>query len=186
MVAEIQDEELMARIANGDEEAFRLLVDRWQNPVRNFIWRMTGSEEDARDLCQESFVKVFKEASRYRSENMFKSWLFRIAGNSARSLLRRRRIIGWVQFDSRKHDRPAEAAGPAENLERSETRSAVRAAVMKLPVRQREAVLLSRFHEMSRKDVAAAMGATTAAVESLLQRAAGTLRQELAREVTRK
>lgn len=117
---------------------------------------------------------------------MFKSWLFRIAGNSARSLLRRRRIIGWVQFDSRKHDRPAEAAGPAENLERSETRSAVRAAVMKLPVRQREAVLLSRFHEMSRKDVAAAMGATTAAVESLLQRAAGTLRQELAREVTRK
>lgn len=173
----------MAGIAGGDEEAFRLLVLRWEVPVRKFLWRMTGSEDDARDLCQDAFVKVFAEAGRYRGRGRFKSWLFRIAGNIARSHLRRRRILGWVRFDQSLHDRPSGAAGPDRELDRDRTRREVRRAVMKLPVRQRQAVVLSRFHEMSRKEVAAAMDASPAAVESLLQRAAESLRRELAGEV---
>lgn len=183
MAPDLNDDRLMELSAAGDQEAFGLLVARWETQVRTFLWRMTGSTEDARDLCQETFIKVFSEAGRYRRGGRFKSWLFRIAGNAARSHLRRARILSWVRFDVRAHDRPAAGGNPERQMERDRTREAVRRAIMELPVRQREAILLSRFHEMSQRDIAAAMKTTEAAVESLLRRAGESLRRKLAGEV---
>ena len=82
------DDRLMARGGQGDEEAFRLLVTRWERPVFAFLERMLGSREEAQDLGQETFVRVFQQARRYRAAGRFRSWLFRIAGNLARSRLR--------------------------------------------------------------------------------------------------
>ena len=87
------DDALMVRTAQGEEAAFRLLVQRWEADVRAFLIHMLRSPEEAEDLTQDTFVKVFRQAGRYRTEGLFKSWLFRIAGNLARSRLRRRKVV---------------------------------------------------------------------------------------------
>lgn len=176
------DDQLMARGAQGDEEAFRLLVMRWERPVFAFLERMLRSREEAQDLGQETFVRVFEQSGRYRASGRFRSWLFRIAGNLARSRLRRRRIVGWVPFDPFRHDRASEEPGAEERTLQGERRRAVREALARLPERQREALVLRRYHDLSQEEIAAAMDTTVAAVESLLSRAMATLRTRLAEE----
>jgi RNA polymerase sigma-70 factor (ECF subfamily) len=170
----------MERIGGGEEAAFRLLVDRWEREVMAFLVHMLGSPEEAEDVLQDTFVKVFRQAARYRPEGKFPSWLFRIAGNLARSRLRRRRVIGWLSFDPVRHDAPAQTPGPDRDLEADEARSAVRAAVAALPERQRQALVLHRFQGLRYKEVAEAMETTVPGVESLIQRALAGLRRELA------
>ena len=95
----MDDDALMTLTAEGEETAFSLLVQRWEKDVLSFLIYMLGSVEEAEDLVQETFVQVFRKAGSYRAAGMFKSWLFRIAGNLARSRLRRRKILRWVSFD---------------------------------------------------------------------------------------
>ena len=170
----------MALGAQGDEDAFRILVQRWEKPVMAFLERMLGSREDAEDLGQETFFRVCRQAGRYRASGQFRSWLFRIAGNLARSRLRRRRILEWVHFEPGRHDVTTESVPPDRELEREESRRIVRAALDKLPDRQRQAVLLRRYEGLSHREIASALGTTVPAVESLLHRALAALRKDLA------
>jgi RNA polymerase sigma-70 factor (ECF subfamily) len=173
----------MLRTARGDEEAFRLLVARWENQLFAFLYHMVGSVDEAEDLAQDVLLRVYAKADRYRPQGKFPSWLFRIAGNQARSWLRRRRIRRWMHFDLARHDRPDPGLPPDDDLARKQLREAVRRALARLPARQRQAVLLRRYHGLSYLEIAEALGTTRAAVESLLQRAAAALRRDLAREV---
>jgi RNA polymerase sigma-70 factor, ECF subfamily len=174
------DDDLMVGAAHGDEMAFRQLVERWQQSVYAFLERMMGSREEALDLAQETFLRVYTQAPRYRPTGQFRSWLFRIAGNLARSGLRRRRIVRWISFDPALHDRPARGETAVGRLERAESRTAVRRALAELPDRQRQAVVLRHYEHLSHREIAATMGATVPAVESLLQRAMASLRSRLA------
>lgn len=175
------DDELMARTAAGEEAAFRLLVDRWERDVLAFLVHMTGSRDDAEDLAQETFVRVFRQAGSYRAEGRFRSWLLRIAGNLARSRHRRRRILKWLPLDLERHD-VAAATPPADrDLEAEQEAAAVRAAIARLPERQRQALVLHRFQGLRYVEVAEAMGTSLAGVESLIQRALAGLRADLAR-----
>jgi len=177
------DDALMAGTAQGEETAFRLLVRRWEPEVRAFLIHMLGSVEEAEDLTQETFVKVFAEAGRYRAEGLFRSWLFRIAGNLARSRLRRRKILRWIRFDPGAHDVAAAGPTPDVALAQRERAAAVRAAIAGLPARQREALTLHRYRGLTYREIAAAMGTTVPGVESLIQRALATLRARLSAEV---
>jgi RNA polymerase sigma-70 factor (ECF subfamily) len=179
----VTDDDLMARVTDGDEGAMRALVERWEGPVFVFLERMTGSREEAQDLGQETFLRVYRQAGRYRASGRFRSWLFRIAGNLARSRLRRSRLVRWLRFDPARHDAPSPEAAPDRGLERAETVSVVRAALARLPARQRQAVVLRQFNELSYAQIAEAMDTTVPAVESLLHRAMTALRDLLAREV---
>lgn len=178
---EPDDDGLMQRIATRDEDAFRLLVLRWQQPVFAFLWHMLRSREEAEDLTQDVFLKVLDQAPRYRPEGKFRSWLLRIAANRARSSLRRRKVLRWVSFDPDLHDRPRIGDDASAQLERDQTTQRVQEAIGRLPQRQREAVVLRRYHELSYEEIAVALDATLPAVESLLQRAAANLRQDLGR-----
>jgi len=173
------DDSLMQRTAAGDERAFQQLVARWEQPVFAFLMHMLGSVEEAEDLAQDTFVKVYDQAPRYRPEGRFRSWLLRIAGNKARSVLRRRKILRWVPFDLARHDQASSGDDPGRSLERRQTTSQVQAAVAELPERQRAAVVLKRFQGLSYKEIAEVLGTTVPGVESLLQRAAAALRQRL-------
>ncbi len=179
----IEDDALMARTAQGEEAAFRLLVLRWEKDVLAFLIHMLGSREEAEDLTQETLVKVYRQAPRYRPEGKFKSWLFRVAGNLARSRLRRRKILRWVDFDSKSHDQASSDPGPQRVLEANETAGAVREAIAALPERQRQALLLHRFQGLKYHEIAEAMDTTLPGVESLIQRALAGLRSELAGKV---
>ncbi len=181
----MDDDTLMIRTAQGEEAAFRFLVQRWEKKVLAFLIHMLGSVEEAEDLVQDTFVHVFRKAVGYQPQGLFKSWLFRIAGNQARSRLRRRKILRWVRFDNTEHEIPAGETGPWTNsgpladLERAEATAAVRSAVAELPPRQREALVLHRFQGLKYKEVAAAMETTVPGVESLIQRAMGALKADL-------
>ncbi len=178
----MNDDQLMTRIAAGEEAAFRLLVERWEHQVQAFHWRMTGSREEAEDLTQDTFLKVHAHAGGYRAEGRFQSWLFRIAGNLARSWARRRKIVGWVRFDLDVHDRAGRGPAPDAVVAGEQLRLRLQSALAGLPSRQREALVLRRYHDLSQRDIAAAMGTSEGAVESLLVRALDTLRRELAPE----
>jgi RNA polymerase sigma-70 factor (ECF subfamily) len=175
------DDALMARTAAGEEAAFRLLVDRWERDVLAFLVHMTGSRDDAEDLAQETFVRVFRQAHSYRAEGRFRSWLLRIAGNLARSRHRRRRLLKWLPLDLERHDVAATTPSADRQLEAEQTASVVRAAITRLPERQRQALVLHRFQGLRYVEVADAMGTSLAGVESLIQRALAGLRADLAR-----
>lgn len=177
------DDALMARTAQGEEAAFGLLVLRWEADVRAFLVSMLGSIEEAEDLAQETFVKVHRQAGRYRGEGRFRSWLLRIAGNLARSRLRRRKILRWVSFDTARHDPPDERLAADEDLQVRQRAAAVRAALAELPDRQRQALVLHRYQGLKYKEIATAMGTTVPGVESLIQRALASLRGQLAGKV---
>jgi RNA polymerase sigma-70 factor (ECF subfamily) len=178
-VSSRDDDALMIGIAEGEGAAFRLLVQRWENDVLAFLIHMLGSVEEAEDLVQDSFVQVFRKSGSYRGEGMFKSCLFRIAGNMARSRLRRRKVLKWVRFDPVGHDSGSRQPGPDEHLEQVQRENVLRQALTRLPGRQREAVVLHRFQGMRYREVAEAMGTTVPGVESLIQRALAALRTEL-------
>lgn len=175
------DDELMASTAAGEEAAFRLLVDRWERDVLAFLVHMTGSRDDAEDLAQETFVRVFRQARSYRAEGRFRSWLLRIAGNLARSRHRRRRLLKWLPLDLERHDVAATTPPADRHLEAEQTAAVVRAAIARLPERQRQALVLHRFQGLRYVEVADAMGTSLAGVESLIQRALAGLRTDLAR-----
>ena len=175
----VSDDKLMDQISSGQEAAFRLLFQRWESPLFRFFWRMTGSKDDACDLCQDTFAIVYSKASTYKQEDKFKSWLFRIAGNSARNFLRRRKIIGWVRFDFARHDRPSFCELPDEEFEKKQRIHKLKIAVDKLPPRQKQALILKRYQQMSQKEVAEVMLISEGAVESLLVRALTQLRKQI-------
>jgi RNA polymerase sigma-70 factor (ECF subfamily) len=160
-------------------QAFRLLVERWERPVHAFLERMTGSREDAMDLTQETFIRAYRSAPRYHPSGRFRSWLFRIAGNLARSRQRRRKILRWIPFDLASHDLSSPGEPPDRALEREETAHAVRAALLALPDRQRQAVVLWKFEGLSYQEIADAMGTNANAVAQLLHRATNRLRRTL-------
>jgi RNA polymerase sigma-70 factor (ECF subfamily) len=180
LYSNLDDDTLMIRTAEGEEAAFRFLVQRWQQGVLAFLIHMLGSVDEAEDLVQDTFVQVFRKAADYQAQGTFKSWLFRIAGNQARSRLRRRKVLKWVQFDTTEHEIAANDAGALAHLEQEETKTRVQSAVAALPLRQRQALVLHRFQGLKYKEVAAAMETTVPGVESLIQRAMAALKIELA------
>jgi RNA polymerase sigma-70 factor, ECF subfamily len=175
------DDELMACGAMGNPEAFRALVSRWERSIYAFVALMVGSREEAQDIVQETFLRMCVEAKRYRASGQFRSWLFRIAGNLARSHLRRRRIVRWIRFDPAIHDRPDPGERSDRGLQREQQERSVRDALDRLADRQRQAVILRQYHELSYREIAETMGTTVPAVETLLFRAMENLRRELAR-----
>jgi RNA polymerase sigma-70 factor (ECF subfamily) len=180
---DLDDDALMVRTAQGEEAAFRLLVLRWEAQVRAFLVHMLRSPEEAEDLTQDTFVKVYRQAGRYRPEGRFRSWLLRIAGNLARSRLRRRRLIGWLSFDPVRHDVADPGPAPDEGLDTEARARAVRAALADLPRRQREALALHRYQGLKYREIAEVMGTSVPGVESLIQRALAALRKDLAGKV---
>lgn len=176
---EPDDDVLMTRTAQGEEAAFRLLVRRWEGDVLAFLIHMLGSREEAEDLLQDTFVKVFRQAGRYRPEGRFRSWLLRIAGNLARSRLRRRKILRWLPFDPAEHDLAGQDPLPDAEVESRESAAVLREALDALPQRQREALVLHRFQGLKYRETAEVMGTTVPGVESLIQRALATLRARL-------
>ncbi len=171
------DEAMVAGVARGDPEAARALVARKLPRILALARRMLTDPAEAEDVAQEVMLRVWREAPRWRpGQARFDTWLHRVALNLCYDRLRRRR----EQPMDRPPDRPDPGPGPDRGLIASDTGARVERAMAALPHRQREAIVLCHYQELSNIDAAALMGVSVEALESLLSRGRRALRAALA------
>lgn len=177
----------MAKLVGGHDAALNDLMDRHATTVFHFLCRMLGNEEDADDLAQETFVRVYRARESYKPEGKFSTWLFTIAANLARNRRRWRSRHPNVSFDARNGDADQNLgdellsadASPSEEAVRNERSQAVRAAVQALPEDMREAIILCEWQDLPVAEAATMLSTTPKAVESRLYRARNLLREQL-------
>ncbi len=181
------DAELMIRFQRGDEDAFAVLVRRFQGRVVSLAYRYLGSAADAEDLAQEVFLRVYRAKETYEPSAKFSTWIYRITANASLNHLRskkaRRKVSGAMpggdggEPEAEFEDERAEA--PGERMEKDELARVLRRIVDDLPERQRLAIVLNKYEGLSYEDVAAAMDLSVMAVKSLLTRARVNIKEKL-------
>jgi RNA polymerase sigma-70 factor (ECF subfamily) len=175
-------EELVARVRAGDEEAFRLIFERYSRPVLGFIFDMVGDRNVAEDLAQETFVRAFRGLKSLRDESKLSTWLFQIAKNVARESLRERRRTGTrVEIDDEEvffelHD---ERPTPAGQLLDKELNGVIRKALMRLDEDKRLVFTLKVLQHRSYEEIAEITGDSVPAIKSRLHRARLSLRDAI-------
>lgn len=172
---EADDHALMARVADGDAAAFRMLVERHAGSLSGHAARMLRSPSEAEEVVQEAYIRLWKQAPRYRAEAKLRTWLYGVVHNLCIDRLRARRPQDAEAVDGLSvEDRPSLEIGARERSLQ------VQREVAALPERQRAALSLVHFEELSNIDAASLMGVSVEAIESLLSRARRTLRERLA------
>jgi RNA polymerase sigma-70 factor, ECF subfamily len=175
--AAVTDEDLIMRVDRGDAGAFETLVDRYQKPALRVTRRCIGRQAEAEDLVQEAFLQVHRHAHQYNPKtSSFKTWFFSILINLCRNALKRDRSLSFIELPE---EVPA-IDDPEGALAREEERTALIAAVAKLPPNQRLALILRHYEGFKYSEAAAALGLSTQAFASLLTRAKRSLRREVA------
>lgn len=177
----------MRRLATDDAAALAELMRRWQRPVLGYVCRFLGcTEDEAGDIAQETFLRVWIQRKRWRPRASFQTWLFTIVGNLCRN---RKRDLS--RRPPTTPTDPATADGdtlglaapagddPHARVAASELASRVRHALGRLPANQRSALLLRRFQALSYREIAEILGTTPSAVDSLLTRARRTLAETI-------
>lgn len=170
------DHALMERVASGERDALAMLVRRHQERVIALAFRFLGRWDAAEDVCQDTFIRVFRSAGAYRPDAQFTTWLYRIVANQCWD--RRRKAAREPVVDVPEHVVTDHADGAAV-IEQQERQLAVRRAVAALPDRQRLALVLHRYEGFSHADIAKATGWSVGAVESCIVRAYARLRETL-------
>jgi RNA polymerase sigma-70 factor, ECF subfamily len=170
------DAELMLRVAGGDRRAFASLFDRHQRGVAQFAFRFVGDRARAEELTQDIFVKLYRNARRYRPSAKFKTFLFRVAANHCLNEVRRGEYRVKHVSQGPEEGEPLETAAPDADrpdqaLAGRELESTVGAALAALSERERTAFTLCRFEGMAYRDIAEVLQASEAAVKSLIHRA---------------
>jgi RNA polymerase sigma-70 factor, ECF subfamily len=168
----------VARVRGGDVEAFAGIVRRWQSPLINLAYRFCGDRGRAEEMAQEAFLRAYRGLEGYRGDAAFSTWLFALATNLYRSELRR------IPQRTVTLDEAREPSDPISMIEVHELRDrdlAVRRAVLALPPKYREALLLFYFHEMDVPATAQSLGLPEGTVKARLHRGRELLRSKLPR-----
>lgn len=173
-VDDVDDVDLLRRTADGDRSAFGLLIRRHQRRVVALATRLLSSADRAEDVAQEAFLRVYCAAGTFEPRARFSTWLYRIVVNLCHDERRR-----WRFRFARLFGEPAARPGLAK-VETDEIAARVRAAVDRLPDKQRTVLVLHRFEGLSCREAAEATGLSESSVESLLVRAYANLRKSLA------
>jgi RNA polymerase sigma-70 factor (ECF subfamily) len=179
------DEELVEACQSGEASAFDVLVARWEDRIRGAAFRFLGSEEEARDVAQEAFLKAYRSLGGFKREARFSSWLYQIATNLCRDRLRRRKTRATVSIEEveEKGAVMVEARpGAHDRLLQMDLARAVRRAVEALPDEQREVVILKEYQELTFLEIAQTLDVPVSTVKTRLYRGLGQLRRRLERE----
>jgi RNA polymerase sigma-70 factor (ECF subfamily) len=163
----------------GDDEAFARIVEAYQRPVYNLAYRMLGSQEEAEDATQETFVRAFTKLRTYDAGRKFSSWLLSVASHYCVDRLRRRRPTVSMEETQGWRWMPDERPRPEEQTLLGQRERAMRELLESLPPQYRMAIVLRYWRDMSYEDIAEATQSTVSAVKSRLHRA----RLEMARRI---
>jgi len=182
------DAALMLRVKQGDRDAFAELVEKYQQPVMNLVYRTLPDATEAEDLAQHVFLQVYKSAHRYEVSAKFTTWLFTIARNLCLNEIRRRSRHPAESLDETfadNEDQPIRQPedvknfSPPDSLLQNELEQKVETALAELPEKQRTAILMCRGDEFSYEDIAKVLECSVSATKSLIHRGRETLKQKL-------
>jgi RNA polymerase sigma-70 factor (ECF subfamily) len=182
---QLDDRALVARILEGDRDRFTELVKRHEKRVINYVYRITHRYEDAHDLAQEIFVKVFLALDRYDPKYQFSTWLFRIAQNSAIDALRKKSIaeVSLTRPSDDDNTKEREFAddgiSPYRALKNKQLSAAIDQAVKNLPPDYRELIQLRHYAELSYEEIASMKKLPLGTVKNKLFRARNLLKDAL-------
>jgi RNA polymerase sigma-70 factor (ECF subfamily) len=183
----ISSEDLMKKVAGGDQDAFEALVNRHQASVLNLIYRFIGDRTVAKDLAQEVFLRVWQTADRYEARAKFTTWIYKVTANLCLNELKSRRRRRWLPFHRSHEDgkKSIEETFPdgsptAEDVLITRERNREISEVLQgLPANQRMAIVLKRYDDLSYNEIAQILGCSVSSVESLIVRAKSTLQRKL-------
>jgi RNA polymerase sigma-70 factor (ECF subfamily) len=179
------DEELVARSRGGDLDSFNQLVLRWERPIYALAYRVIGREEDARDVCQETFLRAFRALGGFKGQAKFSSWIYRITLNLCRDWIRRERRQPVAQAPEGIDivELAGETAVPAESVEdlvaRREMGQVVARAMANLPEEQRTAIILKEYHGLTFQEIADLLECPLSTVKTRLYQGLSVLRRQL-------
>ena len=181
------DEALVRSILSGDRDRFEVLVERYQTRLVNYLYRMVRNLEEAHDLTQEVFIRVYQALDRYDSQYRFSTWLFRVAQNAAIDVIRKRRI--QLVPLTRRADEGSESTvdlelpdgqpSALETLPGRELDASIRSAIDALPWEYRELILLRHYGELAYEEIAELKAMPLGTVKNKLFRARQMLKQQL-------
>ncbi len=180
------DETLVQDVLDGDQDAFTELVERYQGRLVNYLYRLLRNTEEAHDVAQEVFIKVYQALDRFDPRYRFSTWLFRVGKNAAIDLIRKRRmkLVSLHRHDDgeegRDWDLPSPDRGPYREVRNLERGEAIHRAVDELPEEYRELITLRHFGELSYADIARLKEMPLGTVKNKLFRGRQMLKEELA------
>lgn len=182
---DLSDEDLILEFQkNGTEEAFEILVNRYKNPLTNFVFRFLGDYEACTDIVQETFIKVYRYKDSYLSIAKFSTWIYTIAGNLARTEYQRRKrrkffSINSYGEDNENYEIPDEDYRPDIITDSGIKDKIIQKALMKVSDAYREAVILRDIEGMSYEEIAEIMKITVGTVKSRINRGRAQLQEML-------
>ena len=181
-LAELSEAALVAACLAGRAGAFDLVVERHRRPVYQLCYRFVGNHEDASDLSQDVFLRAYRGLGKFRGQSTLATWLYRIGVNVC---LNRVSVKTPVNEPIEKHQHVDDGSeSPSDRLLRGERALQVRAAITRLPRKQRAALILRMYHEMSHQEIAQTLGSSVGAVKANVFHALQNLKKLLAEGVS--
>lgn len=183
--SELTDEELILEFqSNGTEKAFEILVQRFKNPLTNYVYRFLGDYDSCVDVVQDTFVKVYRYKDNYSSLAKFSTWIYTIAGNLARTEYQRKRRRNFFSINSfgeeeKNFDIPDESYRPDTHTDMKIKSEIVQKALLKVKDSYREAVILRDVQELSYEEIAEIMQIEIGTVKSRINRGRAELQKYL-------
>lgn len=180
----IPDKDILLDLVNGDTEAFSILVDRYKNRLLNFVYRFVRDYDVAEDIVQETFLRVFRKRRDYKAIANFSTWIFTIAGNLAKSELRRRKRWRFLSIDATdEEERTFDIQDPGMRPDRVTAvrmlNESVQESIDRLQIKYREALILRDVEGMSYQQIAEIIGVPVGTVKSRVNRARLKLQKRL-------
>ncbi|MDW7680184.1 MAG: sigma-70 family RNA polymerase sigma factor [bacterium] len=178
------DEELIEKFQNGDLYAFDLIVKRYKNQLLNFIYRFLGNTEESEDLVQETFLRVYRNRKAYQKVAKFSTWIYTIAGNLAKTELRKRKrrrffSISELGFNEKDYDISDEAYNPEKDVDSRLKEAIIHEQIMALSPKFREVIILRDVQQLSYEEISEIVKIPLGTVKSRVNRGRLKLQEKL-------
>ena len=180
--------EIIQKLQQGNEQAFKLLVENYQKQVVNTCFGMVHNTEDAEDIAQEVFIEVFRSIQNFRADAKLSTWLYRIAVNRSLNFIRDNKRKKWFQsFDDitggknshLQRDISGHNETPVTEMENTQRTNILHETISSLPENQKTAFILNKYEDLSYKEISEVMEMSVSSVESLIHRAKLNLQKKL-------